>query len=302
MDLTQRLLEQYVAVAEEQHFGRAARRLSMSQPPLSQAIARLERGLGVTLLERGTRSVRLTPAGAAFARDATRLLAAQQAAIDRARRIGHGLSGELRVGTVTLLDYRYVPAVLRAAAEDLPGIHLRLHQDPSAATLVDMVRADALDLAFARSPVTEADDLTVEIVATDRLVAALPRTHRWAGRASIELAELRSENFVLPSAAAPELAQQVQLACREAGFTPRDYASADATVGLLTYVAAGLCVSLVPEMPFPEVKFVPLHNPSTFAEIPLVSVHRNDADISVRRLIEVVRTVRPPEAGRREDS
>ncbi|MFE9578099.1 LysR family substrate-binding domain-containing protein [Nocardia sp. NPDC006044] len=155
------------------------------------------------------------------------------------------------------------------------------------ATLVEMVRADALDLAVLRAPAPGTADLTVTTVGYERLSAALPQTHPLAGRNAIDLSALRDENFILPGPKIPELAQQIQLACRQAGFTPRDYANADATIGLLSYVAAGLCVALMPPIPFPGVTYVPLHKPPKFTEITLVAVGRNSADLAVQRFLKL---------------
>ncbi|AJC60901.1 MULTISPECIES: LysR substrate-binding domain-containing protein [Streptomyces] len=301
MDLSKRLLEQFLAVAEEKHFGRAAESLSMSQPPLSQAIQRLERGLGVTLLERGPsspRGVRLTPAGTAFATEARRLLDSQSAAIERVRRVAHGLEGDVRVGYVSILSHRHLPWLLRATAEELPGLRVHLHQD-STATLAEMLRAGTLDLAFVRDPSPLSDDLAVRDFAVERIVAALPHEHRLAGADAIALTDLRDEDFVLPSGdALPSLAQQAQLACRDAGFTPRCRAGADDLTGLLGYVAAGLCVSLLPEdlrdFPIPGIAFVPLRGSSPHLETTIAAVHRPDADAAVLRLLDLIqRHARP---------
>ncbi len=290
MDLTRRLLEQYLAVAEELHFGRAARRLSMSQPPLSQAIGRLERGLGVALLDRGNKKVRLTAAGAAFAADAARMLTAQCVAIDRARRIGLGLAGDLRIGSGTLLSFRYFPRLLAAASERLPDLRMHTRQEPSAATLIDMVAADALDIAFVIAPVTAPAGVEVTAIHTEQLQAALPASHRLAGADSIALADLREEKFVLPSEHVHELGEHIQTACRQAGFAPRDFARSDNAIGLLSYIAAGLCVSLVPSNPYPGVAYVPLGNPPPAAEITLLAVHRSDPDPAVHQLLALVDT------------
>lgn len=288
MELTQRMLEQFVAVAEELHFGRAAQRLAMTQPPLSQAIARLERAMGITLLERGTRSVRLTAAGAVFAEDATRLLAGHRAAVDRARRTALGLAGELRIGVGTLMSHRYLPDIMRVAADNLPGLHIRLDYEPSTTVMIDMVRADALDIAFVFAPIPDAPGIETTTLDSEYLAAALPEGHRLAGAAAIALHELSHENFVLPSARSLELGVQIQSACRQAGFTPRDYAHSDSATGLLSYVAAGLCVSLVRRMPFPGVVFVPLDNPPPAAETTVIAIHRPKPDLTVRRLLALI--------------
>ncbi|MFC5724237.1 LysR substrate-binding domain-containing protein [Streptomyces gamaensis] len=291
MDFPRRLLQQFLVLAEEKHFGRAAERLAMRQPPLSQAIQRLERGLGVTLLERGPRGVRLTPAGAAFAVEARRLLDAQSAAVERVRRVAKGLEGDLRVGYVSILSHRDLPRLLKAAAEELPGLRIHLHQD-STAGLAEMIRAGTLDLAFLRDPSAVSDDLVVHTFTVERIGAALPRGHRLAGAEAVDLADLREDDFVLPGAKAlPGLAEQAQLACQAAGFAPRCRARADDLTGLLSYVAAGLCVSLLPEdlraFPVPGIVFVPVRGASPYLETTVAAVHRPEADTAVLRLLDL---------------
>ncbi|MEU5425706.1 LysR substrate-binding domain-containing protein [Streptomyces olivoreticuli] len=292
MELTRRLLEQFLAVVDEQHFGRAAERLSMSQPPLSQAIQRLERGIGAPLLERGPRGVRPTPAGAVFATDARRMLHLQDAAVERARRVAHGLEGDVRVGYVSILSHRYLPRLLRAAAREMPGLRIKLRQD-SSASVAEMVRSGALDLGFLRDPAPVPADLVTRDVAVERLAAALPTDHRLAGEEAIGLADLREEDFVLPDATAlPSLAQQLQLACHEVGFTPRLRATADDLTGLFGYVASGLCVSALPEelseFALPGITFVPLRGTSPNLDTHVTAVLRPDADAAVRRLLDLI--------------
>ncbi|MFC6063971.1 LysR family transcriptional regulator [Streptomyces ochraceiscleroticus] len=295
--LTKRLLEQFLVVADEKHFGRAAERLFMSQPPLSQSIQRLERGLGVRLFERGPGGVSLTAAGEVFAVDAQRLLDTQSAAIERVRRVASGLDGDVRVGYVSILSHHYLPGLLRSAAEELPGLRVHLHQDSSAA-VAEMVRSGMLDLGFLRDPSPLSAELVTHDFAVERLAAALPHDHPLAGADEIGLDDLRDEDFVLPDAAAlPALAQQVQLACRDAGFTPRGRAVADDLTGLFSYVASGLCVSLLPEglrdFPIPGVAFAALRGASRFLETTVVGVHRPEADAAVLRLLELIDRLTP---------
>lgn len=293
MELTQRLLQQVVVLAEEQHFGRAAERLTMRQPPLSQAIQRLERGLDVTLFDRLPRGARLTPAGRAFAEDARRLLEAQAAAVDRARRIASGHEGELRLGFISSLGYDFLPRLLRRTHAQLPGLRLHLGQHPSA-ELVDMLQAGTLDLALVRLPVTGTERLTVRRIGVERLVAVLPEHHPLAAASRLDLRELAEEQFAMPKPGAlPGLAEQVALACAQAGFTPRPRGQADDLPGLLSYVAAGLCLALAPEqvrtLGIPGVTYRPLHGDSPYLETAVAAVHRSDGpDAAVQQVLKLI--------------
>ncbi|MFJ4002611.1 LysR family transcriptional regulator [Streptomyces sp. NPDC090023] len=291
MDLSSRLLEQFLVLAEERHFGRAAERLSMRQPPLSQAIQRLERRVGVRLVDRGPGGVTLTAAGEAFAVDAARLLVAETAALERARRVGDGLEGDLRLGYVSLLSLRYLPRLLGAAAEELPGLRIRLHQDSSAA-VAEMVHAGSLDLGFVRDPSVVPADLVAGVFARERVMAALPSGHPLARADALDLAELRDEPFVLPTASVlPTLSGQLRLVCEAAGFTPVVRAFADDLTGLLSYVASGLCVSLLTEallgLPVPGITYVPLRGAPGRLENTVTAVHRPDPDPAVRRVLDL---------------
>ncbi|WNI26161.1 LysR substrate-binding domain-containing protein [Streptomyces sp. ITFR-16] len=297
INLSRRLLEQFLAVAREKHFGRAAERLGMSQPPLSQSVQRLERVVGVRLLDRGPGGVRLTAAGEVFAADARRLLDLQTAAVERARRVASGVEGDVRVGYVSLLSHLYLPTLLRTAAEHLPGLRVHLHHG-SSQEVAEQVRTGALDLGFLRDPARLSGDLTGTVIATERIGAAVPDGHRLAGPDGIALAELRDEDFVLPDPAAlPVLAEQLRLACRRAGFTPRGVAVADDLSGLFSYVAAGLCVSLLPEglrhLAVPGVGFVPLQGPAGDLDTRVYAVHRPDADPAVVRLLDLIAALPP---------
>ncbi|MER7770461.1 LysR family transcriptional regulator [Kitasatospora sp. NPDC096140] len=298
MELTQRVLQQFVVLAEEQHFGRAAERLSMSQPPLSQAIQRLERGLKVVLFDRGSRGVRLTPAGRAFAEDARRLLDTQAAAVERVRRIAAGQEGELRLGFIGSLGYQLVPRLLRRSHTELPGLRLHLSAHPST-ELVGMLQAGALDLALVRLPVAGTEGLSVRRLGTERLVAALPEQHPRAAAPSLDLRDLAAEAFALPRPGAlPGLAEQVALACARAGFTPRPLGQADDLPGLLGFVAAGLCLALVPEqvrsLGVPGVVHRPLLGGSPYLESTIAAVHRPDGpDAAVHRLLEILAALEP---------
>ncbi|WP_274911246.1 LysR substrate-binding domain-containing protein [Streptomyces sp. WZ-12] len=297
MELTSRLLEQFVVLAEEKHFGHAARRLSMSQPPLSQAIQRLERGLGASLLERTGRGVKLTAAGAAFAADAKRLLEAQNAAMERVRRISRGVEGTIRLGYVSSLGHWHLPQLLAVAAREMPGIRLSVRQLASV-ELAERVREGAVDLALVRMPVADLAGVEVREVAKERTVLAVPLGHPLAGAASIPLSRLRDEEFVTASPRAiSELRQMIQDACREAGFAPRSRAQAEDLTSMLGYTAAGMCVSFVPErvaaLGHPLVRFVPLEGDADRLVTTVAALSRPAADPAVTTLLKLMQRHRP---------
>jgi DNA-binding transcriptional LysR family regulator len=294
MELTQRLLEQFLAVADERNIGRAAERLSMTQPPLTQAIQRLERAMGVKLFDRTARGVQLTAAGRSFREDAERLRAAHDAAIRRTRRVAAGLEGAVDIGFAVSLAYRFAPALLRAGAAALPELTLRLVQTRTM-HMFDAVRSGQLDMAFTRGPVESVDGLVVSEVGRERTVVVLPKRHRLAQKRTVALADLRGEPLVLPSEQSlPGVAAQMGRAFREAGVTPRIAAHTDELTGMMTYPIAGLAVCLVPEqivaMRHSEVVYRPLSDdlPSLITRI--VAVHRPRADDAVVRLLDLAKS------------
>ncbi|MFC9553700.1 LysR substrate-binding domain-containing protein [Rhodococcus sp. NPDC056960] len=280
MDFSRRLLEQFVVLAEELHFSRAAERLSMSQPPLTQAIKRLEKTIGVPLLERSTRQVELTPAGKSFALDARHLLDAQSSATERARRIARGAEGTLRLGFVSGASYVSVPRLIGMVHGHLPGLRIHLYQRTSA-ELADMVRSRRLDLAMVRAPLADPDHLDIRLLHDEPLVCALPAEHDLASRDNIALADLRDQDFALPSSTAlPGLSQLIYSGCRAEGFEPRDGGRADSLMGMLGLVAAAHCVCLVPreirDGTVPGITYRPLVDAPRLHTLVIASAARSD--------------------------
>jgi DNA-binding transcriptional LysR family regulator len=304
MDLTQRTLEQFVVVAQEGHIGRAAQRLSMTQPPLTKAIHRLERALRVRLFDRTPRGVELTAAGRAFVTDAQQLLDAQAAAIRRAQRIDQGLQGQVDVGFHIGVSYHHLPELLRRSAEALPGLTLRVQQKPTA-ELIDLVHGGRLDLALIRGPAVLPDDVAAVEVAVEGLIAVLPAEHTHARRSSIRLSALRSDPFVLFSdAAVPGFADKLRAACRDAGFSPHVIGYSDEVSGLLAYAMAGRAVTLMAEqvgtLRHPDIVFMPLRDPSPHLLTTVIAIHRHRPDPAVQRLITLLDHIEPPTvSGRR---
>lgn len=241
-----RHLRYYVAVAEERHFGRAAERLHMAQPPLSQQIRQLEAELGVALLTRTTRKVELTGAGELFLARARAILASTQAAAADAVRAGQGELGRLALGFTGSATYELLPSLARVLREELPGLTLELHGEMLTPRQVAALHEGWLDVAFLRPPVRD-PDLAVHVVRREPLIVAVPEHHRLAGAAALPLAQLREEPFVsYPSQHRSVVYDAVLDACGRAGFHPRIVQEVGETSTLVAFVAAGLGVALVP--------------------------------------------------------
>lgn len=168
----------FVAVAEELHFGRAAERLTMTQPPLSRQIQKLERTVGVTLLERDNRKVELTEAGRAFLDESYRLLALVESAGDLARRIDGGATGTLRLGFTAVSAIGMLGPLLKDLDRSLPGIEVILHERVTAAQ-ADGIRRGELDLGLARPPF-DTSEFESRVVFREALCAAVPADHALA--------------------------------------------------------------------------------------------------------------------------
>ncbi|WP_019810889.1 LysR family transcriptional regulator [Saccharomonospora halophila] len=165
----------FIAVAEELHFGRAAERLSMTQPPLSRQIQKLERSVGASLLERDSRRVRLTPAGKSFLEECYRMVTTLEQAVAHAQRIEAGSAGTLHLGFTAVSAIGVLGPLLRLLGEELPNVEVVLHEGVTAAQ-VDGVRRGELDIGLARPPFDTAA-LSSQIVAREPLRAVVPVGH-----------------------------------------------------------------------------------------------------------------------------
>jgi DNA-binding transcriptional LysR family regulator len=239
-----RHLRYFVAVAEELHFSRAAVRLHMAQPPLSQQIRQLEQELGVLLFNRTKRRVELTPAGRAFLQEVRRLLAQTERAVAIAQRAARGEIGQLAIGYVPSADLDILPRVLRVWRARYPHVELELHALLPAAQ-VEALRQGIIQIGFLRLPVDDSG-LRVESIQREPLVAALPQRHRLARGTRVRLADLAGETLILfPRDHAPGYYDVFISACRRAGFTPRLLHPGNMQTNL-ALVSAGLGVTLMP--------------------------------------------------------
>lgn len=242
MDL--RDFEAFVAVAEELHFGRAAERLHISQPPLSNRIRLLEQNLKLQLFERSTRNVTLTDAGARFLHPARRVLNEVAAAQDLARSIASGDEGRVRIGFAGASSQQSLPTLTSAVRAAHPGIELALESQTYVYTALERLITGDLDLAFARLPIPH-PELSYRVVEVEELVCALPAEHRLASQESIHLAELLNEDFVSLSETQGSILQSTMHAlCASAGFRPRVTQVAPDSSTALALVAAGAGVTI----------------------------------------------------------
>ena len=241
-----RLLRQFIVVAEELHFHRAAERLHMAQPPLSQAIRKLEGEIGARLFERTNRSVALTVAGASFLETARRLIAQLDEGVEQARRMAAGIEGRLVVTFIDTAHYAALPPLLRAFRARYPGIELTLREATTAEQIMALESGKA-DIGFLRQPGSSRHRLTLEPVCREAILVALPDDHPRASARAVRLADLAAEAFVAtPRLEGPGLHDQFIALCRLAGFSPRIVQEARQMQTVAGLVAGGLGVALVP--------------------------------------------------------
>jgi DNA-binding transcriptional LysR family regulator len=242
-----RHLRYFRAVAEELHFGRAADRLHIAQPPLSQQIRQLERELAVTLLVRTTRKVELTPAGETYLKRVVAILDAVDEAGGQARRIAEGAEGQLAIGCVGSATYSLLPRLVRALREELPGVDVSVRGEMLAPAQITALLTGEIDLALLRPPI-EQSGVLVETVRRDRLIVALPEGHALATRDDLSVSDLRDEEFVAHAGHGRSVMSSILTAmCADAGFVPRIRHEVEETSTLVTLVSAGLGVAIVPE-------------------------------------------------------
>jgi DNA-binding transcriptional LysR family regulator len=287
-----RHLRYFVAVAEHLSFAGAARALHLSQPPLSRQIRALEEELGTPLFARTKRTVALTDAGAALLPEARRLLREADALKAGARAHAAGEIGTLALGFIGMAAYNVLPGVLSAFHRAHPGVRLALREATSD-VLLAALRQGELDVALVLPP---ADDPATEYATLyrDTLVAALPAARReFRGPGSLRLGSLAAEPFILfPRAVGTSLHDQILGLCRRAGFSPRIEQEAIQMQTIVSLVAAGMGVALVPaslmNMRRTGVRYRPLAERSPIVEVGMVW-RRSDTSPAVRAFVALAR-------------
>jgi DNA-binding transcriptional LysR family regulator len=286
-----RHLRYFVAVAEELHFGRAAQRLGMAQPPLSQQIRRLEQELGVQLLQRTKRRVQLTEPGRAFLDEARKVIAQVGIAVEVAQRTGRGEVGRLAIGFLGAATFGLLPSILKAFRDRFPEVEIELHELKTS-ELVQALHQGRIHVGLLRMPVND-ELLSVEPILQEKLVVALPEQHPLAEKPLVAFRDLAGEAFLLPprQLAAGFYEQLVDLS-QQAGFSLRIGAEASQLQTILNLVAAGMGITVVPEsvmqMGGRGVVFKRLPEPAPTMEI-AVAWRRDDPSQVLHAFLEVVR-------------
>lgn len=240
-----RHLHYFIAVAEELHFSRAAERLCISQPPLSQQIRDLEEELGVKLFERTKRHVQLTEAGKVFLERSYLLFAHLEQAIAATQQIGRGEVGQVAIGFVDSAMYTSLPEMLRAFRAQFPAVELRL-QELTTAQQIQALYDKQIDVGIVRSAISE-PGLSVEGLLHESLVLALPENHPLSAQTQVSLSSLADEFFILfPAKLGPLFYEQIIHSCEQAGFRPKVAQEAVQMQTIVGLVAAGLGIAIVP--------------------------------------------------------
>lgn len=242
-----RQLRYFVAVAEELHFGRAAKRLFISQPALSFDIRKFEEALGVQLFARTSKSVALTNAGGVLLREARRLLLQAAEAERLTVRSASGLAGRLRIGFVHSMLYRGLPGAVQRFEADYPSVEIVLSEMNTQAQ-VQAIQRGQIDLGYAHWGHFPSEIVSTPIF-SEPFVCCLPAAHALARRSEVELAALADEPFILfPRDAAPHYHDLIIAQCVNAGFSPLIRHEARLWQTVLSMVEFGMGVALVPRV------------------------------------------------------
>jgi LysR family transcriptional regulator, benzoate and cis,cis-muconate-responsive activator of ben and cat genes len=288
-----RHLRYFLAVAEELHFGRAAHRLGMTQPPLSLQIQQLEANLGLTLFERTSRSVELTVAGQALLGEARTVIADFDRIPDAVRRAARGETGSLSVAFVGLAMFLTLPRIIRRFRQEFPSVRLELRELSTSAQQTAL-RAGDLDIGFLRESARD-PELIAETMIKEGLLLAISKRHPLASRKRLRLSDVANEDFVLfPRELTPGLHERVLAVCAEAGVYPRIVQTSQEIYTTISLVEAGLGVTIVPasvqQMPWKTIRYVRIPSPNAVTRIDAVWRVDNGSAV-LAAFLEIARSV-----------
>ena len=301
MDIEQ--LRSFLAVADELHFGRAAERLHVAQPPLSRTIKQLERELGTRLFDRNTRSVRLTSSGQALMDPAQEVLDALRRAETAVRSADHGEVGTVRIAFAGVSTHRLVARLARVVRSQRPGIQLELSSQNFAQPAMKRLLAGETDLALGRWDVVPAE-ISAQVVMPDSLVLAVPDTHPLAGARRLSIGQLASEGFIsLPPHEGSVLPDRLRRLAHANGFVAEVVQVAPDTQTALALVSAEvgchLTLSSVAEnVTDPHVVFIPLNESTPSLDVHLRAAWRRaDQNPALRAVLDELLTLNDGAAG-----
>lgn len=285
-----RLLRHFVVLAEELHFGRAAQRLHISQPPLSKQIQQLEERIGTPLFDRAHRSVQLTPAGVALAREARRLLAQAELALHEVKHAHAAQGGRVRIAFVPAALFMEVEQAFRQIRALLPDVETTW-EEMGSAEQVKALQQDRIDLGFVHAP-QNLGAMARCTVARVALVAAIPADHALVNEDHLKLTNLADEAFIsLPREVAPGFHDLVISVCLAAGFSPRILHQARHFLSIISLVAVGQGIAIVPQSllraTVPGVVFKPLQDVTAHAEYSVIWNPRNPW-LVLTRILEIL--------------
>lgn len=270
-----RTLRYFLVLAEELHFGRAAARLNMSQPPLSQQIRQLEADLGAALFLRSHHHVELTPAGHAFLEQAPLVFQQLEKAVTTARRTASGQIGRLEIGVISSSLVGVVPAALETFRERHPEVEWRLHELTPARQIEGLLER-RIDICLFRMPPAR-EGLHRELIQQEKLMIALPRTHPLTEREAMALTELKEQPFVMFGLRQSHFADYLYQCCVKAGFAPQIRQQVLEVQSLLSLVAANMGVALLPaSMASLAPQNVVFRDIISAPRIPLYAIYRQD--------------------------
>jgi len=293
MSITLRQLQQFVMISECGSFRGAAERLFTAQPALSTSIRRLEEHVGTPLFVRGPRGVTLTPAGDAFLKNTRSALFYVDQARKSARLIALGESGSLRLGFVGSATYQLLPLCVPVFSSRYPDVQIHLREHTTLG-LIDLLRNHEIDAALVRGPVLNADDLASWELHKDDMILAVPANHALAERKQVCLDDCRDEDFVMYAERDVPGLYGISLSlCLQAGFSPRICQEAIQVQTLVSLVASGMGIALVPGVTrsysSPHVRFISLQDTSTQKCLSFSLVSNSATDIVlVRQFSECV--------------
>ncbi len=288
-----RQLKQFIAVAEEKHFRHAAERLNMTQPPLSQAIMKLEQDLGVQLLNRNRKKVELTSAGDVFLRGAYETIARMSKLESDTKRAAEGLIGRLSIGFSGSAIYEALPTSIRKFRKSFPDIQLEI-TERSTLDQVNALLKGQQDIGLLRPPMINEALFDIYPLKIEQLVLVIPSNHPMANAKTIDLRDFAREDFItFAPETSPNLHNLVLKTCSAAGFTPNIVQTAPQIQTHISLVSAGLGVALVPEctslITHPNVTFRHFSGPQRDRTTTMaLACRKDDQNIITRSFVKVL--------------